>query len=532
MLVLLPIFVLLLAVGAVLLTNRMRPGFGPAWLVNIGLVLLSWIIVLVMRWQVTAPLVISDWLPLQTSSGALLLSFDSISWPYAFALVSVVLAVMLTLPIRLPAAAEPDLWARNLGLASMGLLSVLSASPLAFLLSWAAIDLMELVIRLNLVEESPADSASRAQIALAFGVRVGGSICLIVALISSAAAGSPLTFLALEPQIGLWVLLAAGLRLGVLPLNLPFVSEDPRRRGLGTLLRLVSAASSLALLARLPQNSIPPAWQPFLLAFCTLAALYGSAMWVASRDSLNGRPYWLIALAALSIGCVVQNAPNASLPWGLALLLVGSVLFLYSAHDRRALAFPILAILLLPGLPFTPFGGGWSGLLPMPFNAAGLVFLISVGLLTFGAVRPLLRTGGELAGSEGWVRVVYPLGLLIPSIAAWLIGATQTGSLSLGRWWAAPLTLLFASFSMLLFHRPVQRSGPQPWLDQAARRAGQELANFLNLNWAYRLLWWLYRQIEKLINLLSLLLEGDGGVLWVLVLLALLLSLLRQAGNS
>ncbi len=43
----------------------------------------------------------------------------------------------------------------------------------------------------------------------------------------------------MPPQAGLLLIVAAGLRLGVLPVHLPYNSESSLRRGLGTMLRLV-----------------------------------------------------------------------------------------------------------------------------------------------------------------------------------------------------------------------------------------------------------------------------------------------------
>jgi len=253
-------------------------------------------------------------------------------------------------------------------------------------------------------------------------------------------------------------------------------------------------------------------------------------MWAASDNSLNGRPYWLISLAALAIACVVQNTPTASIAWGLALLLIGSVLFLYSAHDQRVVAIPILAVLILPGFPFTPFSSGWSGLLTLPINSSGIIFLISVGLLMVGAIRPLLHLGREMDRREGWVLAVYPLGLLIPTAAAWIFASVQPNRLTAERWWAAPIALLFTSFAIVLFYRSARRENePRPWLQQAAQRLASSLAALLSLNWVYGLLWWVYRQLEKLVALISLLFEGDGGVLWVMVLLTLLISIIGQA---
>jgi hypothetical protein len=49
-----------------------------------------------------------------------------------------------------------------------------------------------------------------------------------------------------------------------------------------------------------------------------------------------------------------------------------------------------------------------------------------------------------------------------------------------------------------------------------------------NLAWLYDLLWWIYHRLLQIIQVVSEILEGEGGVLWTLVLLALLISLLQS----
>lgn len=59
---------------------------------------------------------------------------------------------------------------------------------------------------------------------------------------------------------------------------------------------------------------------------------------------------------------------------------------------------------------------------------------------------------------------------------------------------------------------------------------GKWLTSFFNLRWLYALLNDFMRSIRRLVEGLSVILEGEGGVLWVLVLLALLLTLLLPEG--
>ncbi len=92
--------------------------------------------------------------------------------------------------------------------------------------------------------------------------------------------------------------LAAGFRLGVFPLNLPFLQEPGMRRGAGNILRLAPVASSLVLLARLPENIIPAGAQGWTWAFYALlaiAALYAAFRWLSATDEIEGRPFWIVA---------------------------------------------------------------------------------------------------------------------------------------------------------------------------------------------------------------------------------------------
>jgi hypothetical protein len=48
----------------------------------------------------------------------------------------------------------------------------------------------------------------------------------------------------------------------------------------------------------------------------------------------------------------------------------------------------------------------------------------------------------------------------------------------------------------------------------------------LSLAWVYRILWSLYRQIGRLLYAITRLLEGEGGLLWALLLFILIISIL------
>jgi hypothetical protein len=541
MLLIPPLLLLILALGLTI-RHRLRPSLGVSWLVAVLGVLLVWILMLVFRWLPLPLVVMGNWLVPQTATAsgtAIQLEFqlDDAGWIYGFSLVSVLLAVLMTAAARQLVQNTYLNWLRSIILAALGLFAIFAANPLALILSWTAIDLVELALLLTALSNHRLNQRA----VVAFAARVGGTLLLLWAAIASRVVdpltgqGQVLMLANVDPRVSVFVLLAAGLRLGVLPLHLPFPEELPVRRGWGTTLRMVSMSTSLVVLARLPANAVPPEMAPYLLLFAALAALYGAVMWL-SADEILGRPYWLISLAGMAVGCVIRGYPQASLAWGAALILPGAMIFLYSARTPALLYVMFLGLLSLSGMPFTPTASGWAGLVIPPFNLPDILYILAYALVLIGYLRHIFHPGQPLADMDRWMQTIYPFGLILLVIAIWLVAIFGwSGSLSLGNWWASLVTVILAGAGWFFMQRRQARtgeeSGPAWWRSTLILRGAMWLAGFFSLNWAYRFLWWLYRGLQHLVQLLRLLLEGDGGVLWTLVLLALLVILL-QVGSA
>ncbi|HEY9087527.1 MAG TPA: hypothetical protein VIO36_05120, partial [Anaerolineaceae bacterium] len=287
------------------------------------------------------------------------------------------------------------------------------------------------------------------------------------------------------------------------------------------------------LLARLPAQSAEAIWLPLLLTLVTLAVLYTALAWLSAENALSGRPYWVVALSALALICVLRGQPQASIAWGLALILPGSLLFLFSARDRGTLVMPLLGALGLAGLPFTPAAAGWLGLWSQPFEPANLFFLFAHAALLAGYIRHIFVPVDSLASMERWVQGMYPFGLFIliatQFIAAWF---SLPQSFSLATWVGILAALLALGGVTLLNWLLAPRPGGEPgWLAVLGGRVGRWLGAIFRLDWFYRLGMLAYAGARRFVAVLANILEGDGGVLWVLVLLALLISLLRVEGS-
>jgi hypothetical protein len=530
LLILLPVILFFLAALGIVILQQSRPGIGSAWLIAAltGLVVTG--LMLFLRLRLPLEVVAERWLPFGENSSPPAFLLDYPSWAFALCLVVLALALVLTDSSRLETEARPLNWAAGLGLTGIGLLAVMARNPTTLVAAWTAVDLFELVIVLS----TEAGRRMGQQTLTAFSVRLAGSLLVIAAILFARSRGIQFNLNPIPAELGIFMLLAAGLRLGVLPLNVPYMSEVYTWRGLGNLIRLIGPASSLMVLGRIPGEFLPPGWQPLLLGLSVLAALYGSMMWLTASNELAGRPYWSTAVAALAVASAIKGDARAAIAWGTAFLLVGSVLFYYSAHRRRNLFIPLLAVLGLTGIPFTPAAAGWSGLASGAPGISTFVFLLSDVLLIWGFLRHVLRPRDEIHRMERWVHQVYPAGLLFLIAAQWAIGWPD--SFRLGTWWPAVVVVLLSAATIAawitLQKKLAAGAVSVVWLGTVARQVGAGLGAFFRLNWLYRFLRWVYQMVQSFIQLVTTMLEGDGGILWTLVLLAILISLIWLRGRA
>lgn len=502
---------------AMWIVRLVRPRFVYQWLIALGGALVAWPLTLLAGLNLPQTLPLVTWQPESLFPQSPILVADVYSWPFAVALATLVLAVILTDTARL-SEADWSNWAGSLLMASFGLLGVLAGNLLTLLLIWTAIDFLELALLYTQVYDSP----TRERVVIAFSARVLGSIFMIAAILSSGSSNVPLGSGSLSPQVILLLLLAAGLRLGVFPLHLPFLREPPLRRSLGTMIRLVPPAVTLILIVRtavvIESSASPPLWTPFLLAFSGLAAFFAAASWLFASDELEGRPSWILAFASFTLASALRAQPGAALAWGVAALLSGGLIFLYWPRHRRLRWLGLLGALCISGLPFLPTWAGTLMFAPPLYPVAVLFFLAQV-LVLIGYVRHAFRETTLLREVEPWVWFVYPLGLVLLPLTQLALGWLTRPGLD-----RVPLVAwvegVFATGLAILV--VIWRSRREPYENL---RPGH-LSQIFSVEWLYQALWWIYRLVNRLVGFLTEVLEGEGGILWGVLWVALLVSLI------
>jgi len=327
--------------------------------------------------------------------------------------------------------------------------------------------------------------------------------------------------------VGLYLVLAAGLRMGVLPLHLPYPTESTLRRGFGTGLRMTSIASSLILLARIPSSSLNSPLTPYLLILASFAAVYGGWMWLRAPDDLSGRAFWLIGMSSLAVTSALRANPIGATAWGCAIVLAGGALFVSSEQNKWLTRALFIGAWGISSLPFSLTAMGWNNSPPASFiDWLTLPFLILAhAMLVAGFIRQSQRTSARTSSEDQplWAKNVYPIGislLLLMTILLGLLG--WSGSLKFGNWLVGLLASLLTLGLLWLTPRlrllnPVRAHWVRP-------------VNASWLDWGYRALWNLYGQLGRASSTISNMLEGESGIMWTLLFLALFVSFFTQ-GN-
>ncbi len=538
MLLLIPIGLLLFASLAVYVLSKIRPKYGTSWLNAAVGSTLAWLTLFYLRLYLPTTLDLLSW---ESSSGILWGDFSLIldynSWPYSLALTTITLAVILTDAARTRFDSSPKSWSASLAITALGLIAIQSGTGMMLLITWVIADFLELIYLLG-AEERPS---STRRVILSFGIRIAAILTLILATARNWQLSGTSELTEINPNAGFLFLLAAGLRLGVLPLNLPFSQEPSLRRGVGNIIRLAPVTASLSLLARLPNEIITPnliGWAPLFHGLLSIAALYSAIRWLVTANALSGRSYWIITCAALGTASVLNGAPGASLAWGIALLLPGSLLFLYYPRIQRMNFLLYFGLIGLIGLPFTPIASGWNGLIANGLNLWTFFYLIAHVLLVMGYLKLSLEPGGETSLLESWARLVYPLGLIIivqSILALGLIG--WPGSLTLGVWWLPTISTILIIFAFYF----IQRAGfntaniklpSSSALSNVLNWVLPRIEPFFRLEWIYQLAMRIFNLLSRTLSGFTTILEGEGGILWTILLLVLLISLLISNGGN
>lgn len=508
----LPLLILLAAPLALLIINRVQPEFRSSWLLGAAAALITLFVLFYLRVRLPLSFSLSTWLiDIGRSTAAAQWQFDTVSLPFVTAVVAVALSG-LAVSIRRAVAELWTYWVPGFAIVAAAVLAVMAANPLALALSWMALDGLVLLLGLLWLH----DRTGRDFVLRRFGLALVSTILLI----GGAFVGGGQQEFTSESSIAILLfLLAGGLRLGVLPFNPGLITDLDLRPAQWVHLRILPAAASLALLARLDLSA--QTYAGWLIALVWLGGTYAAAMWLRTQETLAGLPYWLAGMAALGSAAALLGTPAAAQAAGLAWLLAGGLLALAEGIPAPRWLLLVFGGLSLGALPYTPS----HGLMQLYSHGAlaAYAFLPVQAMLLFGWLRRAWAADERRPGSEPWAQAIALGGLAILPLVHQLFALGLAPDLTPRNLPLAASWLLGALWLMVAIGFASVRRGN---LFPGSLAAALELV--FSLRWLYAAVGRLLAWIEAFFDFLGRLLEGQAGVLWALLMITLLLSLILQ----
>ena len=401
---------------------------------------------------------------------------------------------------------------------AIAMIAMLAGNLLTVAMSWALVDILTLIFLIRMQN----DRKSTPRLFIRIAVDGGGILLVLMAALLNGAEGgtSSLSTPMTSSTAALFIVLAVLLRLGLL---LPRITLQPMmklQRQLVTLLRLLPPVAALSVLARMLNIGVPMETLFWLRIAGGLGVIIGGLRWAIHMDREAARPFLLLGISGLGVLAAglsheIGGAPITAA--GGVLLLAGAVFYLAEIFAPPHRAWVGLAALFLAGMPGTPTGvisaALASGVLDTTSVAVTFVGVIGLVLLTTGGMRHIFLPSTTWPTGESLVRVVYGLGLLLPILVGFGLGLRMPGSVSLEASIVFVITIALSLIAVFLMRQ---------FPEGSVHRWGR-VFEWLDTDPLYRILSRISRIVVSLFRIIGELLEGEGAMLWMIVILLIVI---------
>ncbi|MCX7855053.1 MAG: hypothetical protein N2556_03600 [Anaerolineae bacterium] len=475
---------------------------------------LSFLGVLFAPWEDPRPFLLSLWQPLSLFGTFPVLLADRAVWPLALAWAGAVAGSALVQMGR-PQIVRSAIGAAVLAMLAFGLGALWGENLLTVLLAWAGFDLAWGI-------GMASAGLPGERVAWGVGGGVVATALLWMGALSLEKAGSGLSWSLMTPNGwgGVFLLLAALVRLGVYPFHFTVPAEMRRGRPL-TVALLLEPLLAWGLLTRMSwQAGISVPGGGVLEALAAATFVVGGFLAWAVTDP-DQRAIWIGMAAAGSVfwaGLHAGHAANAAWAAGGTAWTLGLTL-LYLGRGRERTTPVWTAASVLGGLALLAAPLALGGILSPPDVPMAILFPLGQALLTAAVAKEIMRQPAQ-EEPVGLLPVVAQFaGLAIPAFAlvlAWGV-APKVASTPAG-WgaWVAGMLLGGGLLALELL---------RPW---TRRRSLQAIAEALRPEWAGRLLLNSLGRLTGFLDTVADVAEGPGAVLWALATFLLILVVVTR----
>jgi len=515
------VFLLLLAAAISVFLRQRGIRTAYIWLVITSICLVVWLLLVLIPVDSAKPFEIRDWFQLGGLSVTLQFGINRQNWPLIFTVSAFNLSFFLTAVVRLDIRSDLKYWLVQLIMTSLAILALSARNIWTLLIMWTALDILNFFYHFQV-----SKSAYTIQIFRSLIIRFVGSMILVwnIAGLQPGGINSPLDLMSLEA--GLSLFFAALLHSGILPLN---VRDDTSRtetdqivrRGFKGIIFVTSYAFVPLLVA--PEISMLSGFLVRLIAVIVTGIF--AYQWMV-RKSLAGFEFLLAAVSGVLFLLYLTGSSTASIFLLLTAMFLMTWLTIFTHRGKSLFVFPVLAFLITSGLPFSVFSMGSRGFFYQGENLESYLLLVPFGFLLAGFLVKGMEKQKEFQELEPWYQAMYLTGIFLFIFSLLMIVVNQITSFSaeIESWW---MGLGAAVFSVALFAYVERKNRVGLSADFSSDTKIGGITRLFSLNWLFKVFTFAREKSAKIISAFSQLLEEDGGVLWAIVLLILMISLIR-----
>jgi hypothetical protein len=492
------------------------------WLIPTILSLVSWVVFLVMPIPASAPLLKIPGLFSLSADKGLAFIMDSSIWGFIYLVVCLVLVYFLTMVIRLEKEKRTWLWIGWLVLCMAAMLSFSAGNISTLIVTWVLFDLLDFLFTYFILKIDDVDESLFGF----FSSRVVSVLLLIAAAIFLPVETPQWLPTPLAPTAYFLLFLSGLFRTGLLPSRSIYKPAKENGSSFHFLKRILPLMSGFSLLSFLPINYLNSISQLLIsIIFFLLAIVFIiSAIQQKLTDQL-----WFDSIICLGCITVISGTPIGLLGWS-GVALVGAAIHHFFSHRSGHLRiFALLGIFSLSGVPYSIGALAQAGL-TSSFSFTWLIFVIPLyALLIYLFIETIQLPFIDSPTSEPLYLAVYLIGLFLMAFTpfAILIKNIELAGSVLGFWWSGIAVIVFCLVIFLIQMKVYFKK----YISEKFGKSMRIINRVISFQWLGQIWKWLSWFISGIIQFLTQILAGDGGVIWAIVMLVLLVSLI-SVGRS
>jgi hypothetical protein len=521
-LVIIPVFILIGAAVAVTVLQFVPRGIGFAWLVALVGSLAAWIVFLIAKSSL--PFTYSAKLLSDLSINAPVPAFqiDLILWPLVTSILAVLSASILSSSTRLGKDAGCYEWASVLVQGVIGIAICASQNVITALVFLFLFDLIEIFVQ---VFSGPIE---RSEYSSHFWRLVSALLFFITFAWNGLDGKNNYEWETLQSIPAQIALIACIVRMGITPIiHLSRISRE-RNAGLQNTRLLINFILSTAILVQLPVFSGNIVLKNLMFLYLAVSALAAIIYLLKGSTDFSVIGCQIFG-GALIVAEYLNGYSASAIIFLSAFLPIIFVFIQYNRKDRFSLITALACIFSFSGLPFTPESTGLAGF-GIGASFFGIIFVLLTIPFFFWVIKKAFVNTEEMSPNvERWALAVSPISSLVLVASSWAVFFLwQPNAISFN---LSIQALIMTMGGIAIFTADRFHLFDLPTMERVFSSITEIPLNKLrsipgipsNMAIAF---------IEKPFLFVTELFEGEGGILWAVLCLVLIITIISGFGIS